>query len=254
MTSLRSPRPLLAIFAVMTLAVGCADDDDLIGGLDETAGEDESGETEEGEGEGGEELEQCVETVTVLADANTPTPEGHTIGEVFALVLGPHDLELMAAEAEGDVSIVTSVPPVLQVELVVSYEAGEIRYIDSVPSDGSAATCVPRVEADVIVSVETGDPFFHSKFDTALVAEVGEGKLEAPTVLRALEDLGELGSVELLEIEPADPTALSYELGFLFSVDGVTGELRGVASYQEAGLDGDVAVSALGFKLFLFSE
>lgn len=252
MTSLRTTHPLLALFAVVTLAAGCADDESPIGGLDEE-GESE-GEGEGGEDEGGEELGACLETVTVLADADTETPEGYKASEIIARAVGTHELEFGAAEVDEGVSILTSVPVVLKVELAVGYDSGEVRYIDSVPSDGSEATCVPRIEADLVLKLVSDDEFFATKLNTVLVSHINEEGLEAPMITNEIEDLGELGTVELVEIEPADPTALSYELGFVFTGDGVVGELRGMASYEDAGIDGDVVVSALGFKLFVFSQ
>ncbi|PRQ06596.1 hypothetical protein [Enhygromyxa salina] len=252
---LRSTRPLLALLAVAPLAVGCADIDTPIGDGDAEAGETE-GETEAGEGgeaEGGEELEACIETVTVLPSQDIETPEGHKPRAALEAAEGARILGFEAISF-GEVSVKTSAPEVANFELSVAHEGGEVRHVESVPSDGSAATCVSRVELDVTLRLLSEDGYFDSELAAVLVAQIGEEGLEAPTVVREVEDLAELGSVKLDAVKPADPSALVYAVNFVFSTEGATGELGGVASYEEPGVDGDTIVSAHVFKLFAFSE
>ncbi|PRQ04046.1 hypothetical protein ENSA5_10940 [Enhygromyxa salina] len=255
MTALRTYRPLIALFAVATLAAGCADDESPIDGSDESAGDEEAeGDTAEGgEGEGGEELNECIETVNVLADAKAESPEGHSLAATIDVIAGPHGIEFAAAEAGEGVSVVINEPEVTKAELDIVYEDGEVRYIESVAADGSEATCVSRLEADVEVRIASEDKFFDAEFAAVLVASLGEEELETPMIIHAVEDLAELGDMELVEIDPADPIDISYELSLMFAAEGLSGALSGLATYEDEGIDGDTVVSALGFDMFLFS-
>ncbi|KIG15656.1 hypothetical protein DB30_05404 [Enhygromyxa salina] len=239
---------------MMTLAVGCADDEEPIGDIGSEAGESEGGEAEGGEGEGGEELEACIETVTVLADPEATTPQGHRSGEILDLAVGARVLNFLGVASEEGVSVMTSAPAASSVDVAVAYDSGEIRYIDSVASDGSEAECSPRVEADVTLRVSSEDEFFDAEIEAVLIGQITEDSLEAPTLLHEAEDLAELGALELVEIKPADPSSLGFAISFSFAKDGVTGELGGTATYEDPGVDGDVIVSAHAFKLFAFSE
>ncbi len=253
MTSPRASFPTLAsIISLSLLSAACATDDTPGGGSDDS--------TQEALG--------CEESVTVLADLEALTPEGFIIADLVESRIGTHQAELVWVDPQ-DQPVQVDVQPAGEstpMVLALTYDDGELRYIDSVPAAGAGgdaetqelgAECIPRVEADVLLQIQTEDGALVEQLPVVLRAEIEPSGIGLGYVRHELDLDALAGSLTAASIEPADPSELGFNLWIDFPVDAEgnqlapLGRLGGWAEYHH-GEGSDATMSMSEFTIAVF--
>ena len=174
----------------------------------------------------------CEDSPTVIT-LEEATALGFSGADLLLLAEGEHTETLVWAETEATTPLAVG----------VSYDAGEVRYIDSVAvypeGDGDTPAigveCFARVEVDVTISLATEDGAFDESFDLALSSEDG---VHASAGLSF--DHGDLaGSYEFTLMDPSEYDDVSHSLRVTFDEAGCSGELTAQAEGCDDACEGD---------------
>jgi len=212
----------------------------------------------------------CEETVTVLDSLDSPTPAGVTAREVFELVEGQRETELLYSEPGGG-SIHVDIEPggegSTALSLAVSrHKSGELRWIDSKeveptgpgPIAEIAVDCPDRIEIDAQLSFATADGVFAELFDVVIAAEIDEfnevtGPLGLARIRQVFDPAELMGALAVVSIDPPSPDHVDYELEIHYPLTehaaedgGEIGEPRGYVgggAQYTSGKGRDAAVS-----------
>jgi hypothetical protein len=156
-----------ALFALaLAAAVGCKETDDASG-----AGTDTGGSQGDSSGSDTSDNDPCIATEHPMG-FEEETPLGFSARDAVDGVAGPHATQLEWLEpVEPHLIEVEPAGEIVDLTLDVSYEGGEVLYIDLEPNPESDATperCEPLLLVDVVVGFTTSDGRFAEHIDTKL--------------------------------------------------------------------------------------
>ena len=167
----------------------------------------------------------CSETVTTLEGPEVETALGFRAADVMAMAEGSHeapifwhqgDIQFGPESGEGELSV------------TVSYDGGEVRYVESTSKygDGDGALdegCHDRIEIDAQIELSTAGGALAESFEGTLQAM----RADAAMLVHELE-LDELdGELEVTDIEPEDGEATALTLSVGISEFGLFGSFDG---------------------------
>ncbi|NVB42986.1 hypothetical protein G6O69_34510 [Pseudenhygromyxa sp. WMMC2535] len=250
MPSLRITHSVLPLLCVAALASACGVDEDPLGEVDDETGTGEDEATDEADESGDSESEDqiaCEETIQELESLDTPSSAGFTAGDVLDPIAGEFITTLNWMAQEGDVKVdVKPVAAQVELDLTLADIGGALRFIESTPNEAAVAQgledeldCRSRFELEVSVKLASDDGTLKEDLPVVLSAELEDDALGVATVHHVIDMDSIEGTLEISEVDPADPDELSVILDASFSVDPDTnmpdsqGSLGGWAEYRE---------------------
>ncbi|NVB41086.1 hypothetical protein G6O69_24820 [Pseudenhygromyxa sp. WMMC2535] len=205
---------LVPALSLITLTLACTPDGDT---QPDNLGSDAEGSYE------------CVETATVLSSIDEVSALGFSAADVLAVAAGEHSSPMTWVDQIQDGLVEIEVGPESgesTIDLSLTHEGGEIRYIDSEPAESDYEIdidCNDRLEIDVVAEVETGGGALAETLSVVLKAE----NIIQPYFQTAL-DLDALAGSMTVTTETPDLTIGAPSLQVGISSFGLNGTLTGM--------------------------
>lgn len=231
----------LAMLVALSFGAACGDDDD--DDDDDSTLDDDTGDDDEDDASSG-----CDETATVLADQETESELlGFSADDLLFIAGGGFETTGTYLE-DSDILSYTPSEGATEVTITINYTDGEIREIESVPSEttGEApdidAICENRLEVDAEIVVATADGAFFETWQGTLTQSETES---VPTVSIDFDPSALDGDFEITAIEGPEPDSVEGALRTTFG-DEPAGEIAILVEQSSGdGPDGTVSMAQI---------